>query len=220
MRLHALIVGGVLSGLLFAPLGHAQTLPTTQIPTGEAPPSQDPNNPLDMTKGQGSIPHQYSIEPVPEGQLKLEQGKQAEVKGQDGKMIGKLERAVVDTKTGKPEYGIVSLSEDQRLVALPWSSFNFNRDSGNVTLNLSRPEMESYATGKDQSPDFKHIQGLVKDLQGAREKKGIGKGLGVTERPASGGPMGEDKTGGAAPSGPRAEPPSSKSPGFEGAGKH
>jgi hypothetical protein len=85
-----------------------------------------------------------------------------------------------------------------------------------------RPERDlqqsvSPESAKDLSPEIKR---LVKEMETLRTQNqgGEKKGLGVTDRPAAGGPMGEDKAGGAGPIGPRALPPG-PAPGFEDAGK-
>ena len=174
---------------------------------------------LDMTGTQGTTTGEYAVLPVQRGELKdvtndSRVGEQ--VKGKSGQPIGKLEKLIMDTKTNKIEYGVVSM-EDGALVPFPWSNFKISRE-GEVKLNVAPDQLgqiRDIEESKDLSPDIKKI---VKDMQ-SKMGNPIQPGLGVQKQgPASGGGQGEDQAATGGPSGPRADPPG-KAPGFEGAGK-
>lgn len=66
---------------------------------------------------------------------------------------------------------------------------------------------------KDLSPDIQQIVKRMETLR-EREQKKAGQRQPITEEPATGGPMGEEKAGGQGLSGPRALPPG-EAPVFE-----
>lgn len=171
----------------------------------------------------------YVILPVPRGNLETALARRADpakhflldslVRDPEGKLIGTLENLIFDTKSGQIEYGVVSLADTDRLVPVPWSSFNVNRHKGYVELNAKakdlRPEMNAKLQ-QDHSPSIKQ---LVHDIEQMRAAGWTSRqGLGITTRPAAGTPFGVGETGGAGPSGPRALPPG-PAPQFEGAGR-
>lgn len=71
------------------------------------------------------------------------------------------------------------------------------------------------AAGPAHAADQTNSSGAKKSEQ---SKQGLTAGLGLTNRPAAGGGMGEDTTPAGSPEGPRGLPPG-KAPGYEGADK-
>jgi sporulation protein YlmC with PRC-barrel domain len=175
---------------------------------------------MDMTSTKDATPGEYAVLPLARGQKREATDSSLvgdEVKGKDGKIIGTLDKLIMDTKTGKVEYGVVNLADTHETWPILWNSFKVNKKTGEVTLNLTRdqiPGEKALQESKDLSPDIKR---LMKDMQ-----KNMGppvvnpQGLGVTKQPASGGGQGEDQAGGSGPSGPRGDPLSDKAPQYEG----
>ena len=173
---------------------------------------------LDMSNTKDPTPSEYAVLPLARGQKKEAKSDLVgeEIKGKDGQVIGTLDKLIMDSKTGKIEYGVVNFADTHETWPILWNSFKVTKD-GEVTLNLTREQMrrtETLEQSKDLSPDIKK---LMKDMQ-----KNMGKpivnpqGLGVTKQPAAGGGEGEDQAGGGGPSGPRGDPLSDKAPQYEG----
>jgi sporulation protein YlmC with PRC-barrel domain len=214
----AAIAGILLSTGAMAETG--QMKPSMPSGTGETQQSQ--SSALDMTKTSDPTPSEYAVLPLARGQKKMVEDHNllgGDVKGKDGKPIGSLEQLIMDTKTNKIAYGVVKFSDTNEMWPLHWKSFKVNEESGEVSLNLTREQVRSKSgidDAKDLSPDVKKI---VKDMQKNMGDSTINQeGIGVTKTPAGAGSMGEDKAGGAGPSGTRALPPG-QAPGFEGEGK-
>lgn len=175
---------------------------------------------MDMTSGKDATPSEYAVLPLARGQKKEATNNSLvgdEVKGKDGQIIGTLDKLIMDTKTGKIEYGVVSLADTHETWPILWNSFKVNKNTGEVTLNLTRdqiPGEKALQESKDLSPDIKK---LMKDMQKNMGKPIVNQqGLGVTKQPASGGGQGEDQAGGSGPSGPRGDPLSDRAPQYEG----
>lgn len=171
----------------------------------------------------------YVILPVPRGNLETALAKQADpakhflldslVRDPGGKLIGTLENLIFDKKSGQIEYGVVSLADTDRLVPVPWSSFNVNRQKGYVELNAKAKDLRPDINPRLQQDQSPSIEQLVKDIEQMRAAGWVSRqGLGITARPAAGTPFGVGETGGAGPSGPRALPPGG-APQFEGASR-
>jgi sporulation protein YlmC with PRC-barrel domain len=117
---------------------------------------------LDMTGTHGSPPRQYAIVAVPRGDIKEVSDSpflDAKVKSPDGENVGTLDKLIMDTKTGKIEYGVVELEGSERLVPVAWSAFKTNRESGRVVLNATKEQLQpslNFEDAKDLSPDIKH----------------------------------------------------------------
>lgn len=174
---------------------------------------------LDMTSTKDSTPSEYAVLPLARGQKKDATSNLVgdEVKGKDGQVIGTLDKLIMDTKTGKIEYGVINLADTHETWPILWNSFKVNKKTGEVTLNLTRdqiPGEKALEGSKDLSPDIKK---LMKDMKQDMGKPIVNpQGLGVTKQPAAGGGEGEDQAGGGGPSGPRADPLSDKAPQYEG----
>ncbi|WP_447978995.1 PRC-barrel domain-containing protein [Candidatus Nitrospira bockiana] len=191
-----------------------------QMPGGQPSGSHQPGS-LDMTGTKDPTPSDFAVLPLARGEKKEVRNHELvgdEIKGKDGQPIGHLEKLIMDTKTGKIEYGVVQFKETKELWPFPWNSFKISRE-GEVSLNLTKDQWQqktSLDDAKDLSPDVKK---LVKEMQ-----KGMGEpvvnpeGLGVTKQPASAGGQGEEQVGGAGPSGTRGLPPSG-APQYEGEDK-
>lgn len=79
------------------------------------------------------------------------------VKNPQGKTVGTLEKLVMDSRTGKIEYGVVALAESGRLIPLNWSDLKVNRENGRVGLNVTQDELKhslGHGDAKDLSPDL------------------------------------------------------------------
>ncbi|HKN86862.1 MAG TPA: PRC-barrel domain-containing protein, partial [Nitrospiraceae bacterium] len=66
---------------------------------------------MDMTSSKDATPSEYAVLPLARGQKKESTDNSLvgdEVKGRDGKIIGTLDKLIMDTKTGKIEYGVVN----------------------------------------------------------------------------------------------------------------
>jgi hypothetical protein len=177
---------------------------------------------LDMTRTNDPTPSEYAVLPLARGQkqeVKNHELVGEEIKGKDGKPIGQLEKLIMDTKTGKVEYGVVTFADTKEMWPILWKDFKVGRD-GEITLNLTRDDLKSRTSlddAKDLSPD---VKSLVNDM-----RKNMGppvvnqEGHGLTNRPAAGGGQGEDAAAGSGPGGPRALPPHKDSPQFEKEGQ-
>jgi sporulation protein YlmC with PRC-barrel domain len=210
---------GAVAALLLTTVAYAETggqapaMPNTGTQQGS----------VDMTGTNNPTPSEYTVLPLAQGEKKEVRNSGLlgeEVKGKDGKLIGRLDKLIMDTKTGKVEYGVVTFTETKEMWPILWKDFKINRDTGEVTLNLTRDDLKkrtSLDDSKDLSPDIKN---MVNDM-----RKNMGppvvnpEGLGVTDRPAAGGGQGEDTAAGSGPGGPRALPPQDKAPQFKEEGK-
>lgn len=192
-------------------------------------PIQEGTGNLDMTGTNDPTPSQYAVLPVPRGQQKgvSKHGLLGdEVKGKDGEPIGRLDRLIMDTRTGKIEYGVVTFSETKEMWPISWNNFKVNKESGEVSLNLTREQFRSKTSmddAKDLSPDIKNlVKDIRKNMGGAaapqedsnRGKPGISSG-GQVIPPDEGEQTGKPGTifGGSATL------PPGGAPGYEGADK-
>jgi sporulation protein YlmC with PRC-barrel domain len=211
------------AGLLMGTSAMAETgQMKPNMPSGQHETPRSQSDALDMTRTQDPTPNDYAILPLARGKKQMVEDHNllgGDVKGKDGKPIGELKQLIMDTKTNKIAYGVVKFSDTNEMWPLHWKSFKVNKESGEVSLNLTREQLRSKTSlddAKDLSPDIKK---MVKDMQ-----KGMGdptvndEGIGVTKTPAGAGGQGEDQPGGAGPSGTRALPPGN-APGFEGEGQ-
>jgi sporulation protein YlmC with PRC-barrel domain len=217
---HPMIWQATVTALLLAAPAYAET-GGGQPPTMPNKGSQQGT--LDMTRSNDPTASEYAVLPLARGQkaeVKNSELLGDEVKGKDGKPIGRLEKLIMDTKTGKVEYGVVTFTETKEMWPILWRDFKVNRDTGEVSLNLTREDLKkrtSLDDAKDLSPD---IKSLVNDM-----RKNMGppvvnpEGLGVTDRPAAGGGQGEDSAAGSGPGGPRALPPQKDAPQFQKEGQ-
>lgn len=167
---------------------------------------------LDMTDSKSTTGEakDYTVLPLARGQ-KLDAANSGfigeEVKDRNGQPLGTLDKLIMDAKTGKIEYGVLNITDTHQTWPILWNSFKVNKETGEVSLNLTRdqlPTMRSIDDSKDLSPDVKKLMKNMQTHMGNPTPNA--QGLGITKQPASGGGMGEDKAGGAGPSGPRADP--------------
>ncbi len=123
---------------------------------------------MDMTSTKDATPGEYAVLPLARGEKREVTDSSLvgdEVKGKDGKIIGSLDKLIMDTKTGKIEYGVVNLADTHETWPILWNSFKVNKKTGEVTLNLTRdqiPGEKALEESKDLSPDIKK---LMKDMQ-------------------------------------------------------
>jgi hypothetical protein len=185
------------------------------------PGRQDKPGQLDMTGAGGSIPKEYAILPVPVGDLETTNGNvllNKPVKDLQGNQLGTLEKLIVDTHSGRIEYAVMAIEKGTHLHPVPWSAIQIKHDQRGAltpTIDTSKYQIMPSVMREDSIDLSPSIKELVKEMQVLRNREpGRSRDLAFKERPAAG-PMGEEKTGGLAPSGSRALPPEKDSPGYE-----
>jgi sporulation protein YlmC with PRC-barrel domain len=139
MRTRSYSVLAIVAALLLPYAGIA----SAQMDT--PPPVTDPS---DITGG-NFPPEQYIVLPVPRGDLesvKKNRLLHKDVLDDHGKKVGTLEKLILDTKTGKIVYAVVSL-ENGRLAPLPWSDLRTTREQ-NVTIIHATKEQLDTAVGE------------------------------------------------------------------------
>lgn len=195
--------------------------------TGELamPGRQEKPGQLDMTGAGGSMPKEYAVLPIPVGEMTTTNSNvllSKPVKDLHGKQVGTLEKLIVDTHSGRIEYAIVAIENGTHLHPVPWSAIHVKRDgSGTLTPTIDTSKYQLMpSVMREQSVDLSpSIKEIVKGMQVLREREprkaqARDRDL-IVKEPAIGGPMGEDKAGGAGLSGERALPPEKDSPGFK-----
>jgi sporulation protein YlmC with PRC-barrel domain len=88
-------------------------------------------------------PDRYVVLPVPRGDLKATRSNpllRKDVLDEHGEKLGTLEKLVMDTKTGKVDYAVVSL-QDGRLIALPWKDVKTSREKNAVAIRSSAEQL-------------------------------------------------------------------------------
>ena len=189
------------------------------------PGQQEKPGQLDMTGAGGTMPKEYAVIPVPEGELTTTDQHELlskPVKDLQGHNIGTLEKLIVDKHSGRIEYAVVAIENGTHLHPVPWSAIQIKHDGsgpGTAMIDTSKYQiMPSLMRddSKDLSPSVKQI---VKEMEVLREREprksqSRDRDL-VVKEPAMGGPMGEEKAGGGGLSGERALPPEKDSPGFK-----
>ena len=189
------------------------------------PGQQEKPGQLDMTGAGGSMPKEYAVIPVPVGELTTTNSNQLlrqPVKDLQGHTIGTLEKLIVDTHSGRIEYAVVAIENGTHLHPVPWSAIHVKRHgSGPPTATIDTSKYQLMPSlmmtdSKDLSPSVKQI---VKEMEVLREREprksqARERDL-IVKEPAMGGPMGEEKAGGAGLSGERALPPEKDSPGYK-----
>ncbi|HKY70927.1 MAG TPA: hypothetical protein VJL88_03330 [Nitrospira sp.] len=189
------------------------------------PGQQEKPGQLDMTGAGGSMPKEYTVIPVPVGELTTTDNNvllSKPVKDLQGHTIGTLEKLIMDTHSGRIEYAIVAIENGTHLHPVPWSAIQVKRNgSGPPTATIDTSKYQLMPSlmmtdSQDLSPSIKQI---VKEMQVLREREprkseARARDL-IVKEPAIGGPMGEEKAGGGGLSGERALPPDKDSPGYE-----
>jgi sporulation protein YlmC with PRC-barrel domain len=187
------------------------------------PGRQEKPGQLDMTGAGGSMPKEYAVLPIPVGEMKMTTGNvllSEPVKDQQGKMVGTLERLIIDAHSGRIEYAVLAIENGTHLHPVPWSAIKVKHDNkGHLvpTIDTSKYQIMP-SIMREQSQDLSpSVNQIVMEMQVLRERepsKSQSRGPTVKE-PAMGGPMGEDKAGGAGLSGERALPPEKDAPSFK-----
>lgn len=111
----------------------------------------------------------------------------------EGRPVGSLERMVMDPQTGKIEYGIVSLSANDRLVPIPWTAFKINRDTGNVALKVTRDELNHYLSlegPNELQPGIRQLMHELEETHAQRHRQPNGRSM-PPRAPAEGSPGGQ-----------------------------
>jgi sporulation protein YlmC with PRC-barrel domain len=211
----------------------AKAQPTAPHEIGESagtgvlamPGQQEKPGQLDMTGAGGSMPKEYAVLPIPVGELTTTNSNvllKKPVKDLQGNTVGTLENLIVDTHSGRIEYAIVAIEHGTHLHPVPWSAIQVKRDgkgAPTATIDTSKYQIMPSVMrddSRDLSPPIKEI---VKEMQVLRDREprkseARDRDL-IVKEPAMGGPMGEEKAGGAGLSGERALPPEKDSPGYK-----
>jgi hypothetical protein len=230
--LTALVLGGALlmGGQVYAQSGASSGQSGDQPGSGSTtvPPGQGMNQPgggsvdkrsMDMTGGKSGVPEHYDVVPVRRGELKDATGTMLDhqVINQQGEKLGTIEKLMMDKRTGKVEYAVLELADTKYQLPLQWSLFKQQGDK--LVLKATKAELQPDVNSnltKDNSPE---ISQYMDQINRARQSPKSGGGLGIqdeTNRPASAGSMGEERTGGGGPSGTPSLPQSGQSPQLEG----
>lgn len=184
------------------------------------PGEQDKPAVLDMTGGQGYPPKEYAVVPLRRGKLKSDEGNtliQKPVTNLRGERVGTLDNLLVDTATGKIEYAVILLAHsDHHLHPIPWTAVKVARDATGqerMVVNTDQYKIHpdvSMTDVMDLSPAVETLVQNMETLRADEQKR-------AKQRPIerSTGPLGEQETGGAGPSGDHGEPPPAPSPSFE-----
>ena len=101
-------------------------------------------NPSDITGGDFP-PEHYVVLPVPRGELAAAKHNpllHKDFLDEQGNKLGTVEKLILDTKTGKIVYAVVSL-EDGRLVPLPWSDLKATPKQHAVVLSASKARLDT-----------------------------------------------------------------------------
>jgi sporulation protein YlmC with PRC-barrel domain len=101
-------------------------------------------NPSDITGGDFP-PEHYVVLPVPRGELAAAKHNpllHRDFLDEQGNKLGTVEKLILDTKTGKIVYAVVSL-EDGRLVPLPWSDLKATPKQHAVVLSASKARLDT-----------------------------------------------------------------------------
>jgi len=189
------------------------------------PGQQEKPGQLDMTGAGGTMPKEYTVIPVPVGELTTTDKNELlsrPVKDLQGHNIGTLEKLIVDTHSNRIEYAILAIEDGTHLHPVPWSAIQVKRNgSGPPMAMIDTSKYQIMPSlmrddSKDLSPSMKQI---VKEMEVLREREprksqSRDRDL-IVKEPALGGPMGEEKAGGGGLSGERALPPEKDSPGYK-----
>ena len=189
------------------------------------PGQQEKPGQLDMTGAGGTMPKEYTVIPVPVGELTTTDKNELlrrPVKDLQGHNIGTLETLIVDTHSNRIEYAILAIEDGTHLHPVPWSAIQVKRNgSGPPMAMIDTSKYQIMPSlmrddSKDLSPSMKQI---VKEMEVLREREprksqSRDRDL-IVKEPALGGPMGEEKAGGGGLSGERALPPEKDSPGYK-----
>lgn len=143
--------------------------------TGELaiPGKQDKPGQLDMTGVQGYPPKQYSILPVPVGELRSADEDRllhSAVKDLDGTVIGSLERLMLDSNTGQIEYAVVSSRHSHQMEVVPWAYMKIvSQAEGPHVLVVNTREFQlSSDVANQQTVDHSPaMERMIKDAEGA-----------------------------------------------------
>jgi len=109
-------------------------------------------NPMDITGGDFP-PEHYVVLPVPRGDLEAVKKNpllHKDVLDDHGNKVGTLEKLILDTKTGKIAYAVISL-DDGRLAPVPWSDLKTTREKHATVLKVTKEQLETAvgATAKE-----------------------------------------------------------------------
>jgi sporulation protein YlmC with PRC-barrel domain len=187
------------------------------------PGQQEKPGQLDMTGAGGTTPKEYTVIPVPVGELSTTNSNallSKPVKDLQGHTVGTLEKLIVDTHSGRIEYAIVAIENGTHLHPVPWSAIHIKHNgSGPPTATIDTSKYQLMPSlmmtdSKDLSPSVKQIAKEMQVLREREPRKAQSREM-IVKEPAGSGPMGEDKAGGDGLSGTRALPPEKDSPGYK-----
>jgi sporulation protein YlmC with PRC-barrel domain len=122
------------------------TFPVASPPWVQGSEPSPVTSPQDITGGDYP-PEHYVVLPVPRGELEAVNKTpllHKDVLDEHGKKLGRLEKLIIDTKSGKIAYAVISLN-DGRLVPLPWSDLTATRKKNAVVISSTEPRLETAA---------------------------------------------------------------------------
>jgi hypothetical protein len=187
------------------------------------PGQQEKPGQLDMTGAGGTMPKEYTVVPVPAGELTTTNNHvllSKPVKDLQGHKIGTLEKLIIDSHSGRIEYAILAIEDGTHLQPVPWSAVQVRRngtDAPMAVIDTTKYQiMPSLMRddSKDLSPSIKQMVNEMQVLREREPRKSQSRET-IVKEPAGSGPMGEDKAGGDGLSGTRALPPEKDSPGYK-----
>ena len=177
---------------------------------------------VDMTGAGGSRPKEYTVVPVPVGELKTTEGNELlskPVQDLQGHQIGTLESLIVDTFSGQIQYAVVAIENGTHLHPVPWSAIHVKHNGSGPMATIDASQYQVMPSlmitdSQDLSPSVKQIAAEMEVLREREPGKSHSRDQ-IVKEPAGSGPMGEDKAGGDGLSGTRALPPEKDSPGYK-----
>jgi len=187
------------------------------------PGQQEKPGQLDMTGAGGTMPREYTVVPVPAGELTTNTNHKLlskPVKDLQGHSVGTLEKLVMDSHSGRIEYAVLAIENGTHLHPVPWSAIQVKRNGSGAPMAIidtSKYQIMPSLMREDSKDLSPSIQQIVNDMQVLREReprKSQSRDQ-IVKEPVGSGPMGEDKAGGDGLSGTRALPPEKDSPGYE-----
>jgi hypothetical protein len=148
-------------------LGTATTV--RKLPSEEKPPYKTTMRQLGDIGNIASPSGDYVVLPTPMGSLReVDPKKPTPVKTPDGKVLGTLHKLIMDSGSGRIQYAVVQLADDNLLVPVPWGDLTISQQDGAYVLTnrgyqLEPPESPKEAV--DRSPKLQELYRIVQQLQ-------------------------------------------------------
>jgi exosome complex RNA-binding protein Csl4 len=111
----------------------------------------------------------YVVLPAPMGSLReIDPKKPTPIKSPDGKPLGTLDKLIMDSGSGRIQYAVVRLADDNLLVPVPWGDLTISKQDGAYVLTNRGYQLEPPMSPKeavDRSPKLQELYRIVKQLQ-------------------------------------------------------